>query len=416
MGVVALETTNVFDVFKERGFIQQITDEDNLPKILEKAAVTTYIGFDPTAESLHAGSLMPIMALMHMQRRGHFPIVVLGDGTAMIGDPSGKTEMRQMLYEKQIRTNGEKIKNQLNRYLHFDEGKAAIVFNGEWLLDLKYIDFLREIGKHFSVNRMLAAESYKIRLETGLSFLEFNYQLLQAYDFLKLFRSHKCILQMGGDDQWGNIVAGIDLIRRMDGKQAYGITFPLLETATGQKMGKTAKGALWLSAEKTSPYEFYQYWINIDDRDVKGFLAFFTFLPIEQINHLGALDGARIREAKQILAFEATKITHGEVEAKRAQESSRSIFGEASGDLQGMPTSSLSREDLERGINIIDLFAQVGLASSKSDARRLIQQGGCYLNDERIQSIDKHIDKSDSVDNNMILRAGKKKHHRIIIE
>jgi tyrosyl-tRNA synthetase len=411
-----LETTNVFDVFKERGFIQQITDEDNLPTILGKEAVTNYIGFDPTAESLHAGSLMPIMALMHMQRQGHFPIVVLGDGTAMIGDPSGKTEMRQMLYEEQIRINGEKIKNQLNRYLHFDEGKAAIVFNGEWLLDLKYIDFLREIGKHFSVNRMLAAESYKIRLETGLSFLEFNYQLLQAYDFLKLFRSHNCILQMGGDDQWGNIVAGIDLIRRMDGKQAYGITFPLLETATGQKMGKTAKGALWLSAEKTSPYEFYQYWINIDDRDVKRFLSFFTFLPIEQINHLGALDGAQIREAKQILAYEATKITHGEDEAKKAQESSRSIFGEASGDLQGMPTSSLSREDLERGINIIDLFAQVGLASSKSDARRLIQQGGCYLNDERIQSIDKHIDKSDAADNQMILRAGKKKHHRIVIE
>ncbi len=411
-----METTNVFDVFKERGFIQQITDEDILPTILGKEALTTYIGFDPTAESLHAGSLMPIMALMHMQRQGHFPIVVLGDGTAMIGDPSGKTEMRQMLYEEQIRTNGEKIKNQLNRYLHFDEGKAAIVFNGEWLLDLKYIDFLREIGKHFSVNRMLAAESYKIRLETGLSFLEFNYQLLQAYDFLKLFRSHNCILQMGGDDQWGNIVAGIDLIRRMDGKQAYGITFPLLETATGQKMGKTAKGALWLSAEKTSPYEFYQYWINIDDRDVKRFLSFFTFLPVEQINHLGALDGARIREAKQILAYEATKITHGEDEATKAQESSRSIFGEASGDLQGMPTSSLSREDLERGINIIDLFAQVGLASSKSDARRLIQQGGCYLNDERIQSIDKHIDKSDAVDNKMILRAGKKKHHRIIIE
>lgn len=409
-----MEATNVFDVFKERGFIRQITDEDNLPKILGKEAVTTYIGFDPTAESLHAGSLMPIMALMHMQRQGHFPIVVLGDGTAMIGDPSGKTEMRQMLYEEQVRTNGEKVKNQLNRYLHFDEGKAAIVFNGEWLLELNYIDFLREIGKHFSVNRMLAAESYKIRLETGLSFLEFNYQLLQAYDFLMLFRSHKCILQMGGDDQWGNIVAGIDLIRRMEGRQAYGITFPLLETATGQKMGKTAKGALWLSAEKTSPYEFYQYWINIDDRDVKRFLSFFTFLPMEQIDHLGTLDGARIREAKQILAYEATKITHGEDEAKNAQVSSRSIFGDESGDLQGMPTSSLSETDLERGINIVDLFVKVGLAASKSDVRRLIQQGGCYLNDERIQTIDKQIDKADTIDNAMILRAGKKKYHRVI--
>jgi len=414
--VVVLEATNVFDALKERGFIQQITDEENLPKILGKETVTAYIGFDPTAESLHAGSLMPIMALMHMQRQGHFPIVVLGDGTAMIGDPSGKTEMRQMLFEEQIRTNGEKIKNQFNRYLHFDEGKAAIVFNGDWLLNLKYIDFLREIGKHFSVNRMLAAESYKIRLETGLSFLEFNYQLLQAYDFLMLFRSHNCILQMGGDDQWGNIVAGIDLIRRTDGKQAYGMTFPLLETTSGQKMGKTARGALWLSPEKTSPYEFYQYWINIDDSDVKRFLSFFTFLPIEQINQLSALDGARIREAKQVLAFEATKITHGEAEAKKAQQTSSSIFGEGSGELQGMPTSSLSQEDLERGINIIDLIAHVGLASSKSDARRLIQQGGCYLNDERIQSIEKTIDNTDVIDNNMILRAGKKKYHRVIIK
>lgn len=411
-----MEAINVFDVFKERGFIQQITDEENLPEILGKETVTTYIGFDPTAESLHAGSLMPIMALMNMQRHGHFPIVVLGDGTAMIGDPSGKTEMRQMLFEEQIRANGEKIKNQLNRYLHFDEGKAAIVFNGDWLLHLKYIDFLREIGKHFSVNRMLAAESYKIRLETGLSFLEFNYQLLQAYDFLMLFRSHNCILQMGGDDQWGNIVAGIDLIRRTDGKQAYGITFPLLETAAGQKMGKTARGALWLSAEKTSPYEFYQYWINIDDRDVKRFLFFFTFLPVEQINQLAALDGARIREAKQVLAYEATKITHGEDAAKKAQQTSRSIFGEGNGELQGMPTSSLPREDLERGINIIDLLAQVGLASSKSDARRLIGQGGCYLNDKRIQSIEKLIDNTDAIDNNLILRAGKKKYHRVVIK
>lgn len=411
-----MEATNVLAAFQQRGFIQQITDEENLRKILDQETVTAYIGFDPTAESLHAGSLMPIMALMHMQRHGHFPIVVLGNGTAMIGDPSGKTEMRLMLYEEQIRAYGEKIKNQLNRYLHFDAGKAAIVSNGDWLLDLKYIDFLREIGRHFSVNRMLAAESYKIRLETGLSFLEFNYQLLQAYDFLMLFRSHHCILQMGGDDQWGNIVAGIDLIRRVDGKQAYGMTFPLLETAAGQKMGKTAKGALWLSAEKTSPYEFYQYWINIDDRDVKRFLSFFTLLPIDEIDELSKLEGSAIRSAKQILAYEATKITHGEAEAQKAQESSRSIFNEAGGELHGMPTSSMSHEELERGVNIVDLFAQVGLAASKSEARRLIQQGGCYLNNERIQSTDKQIDKSEAIDSMLILRAGKKKHHRVIIQ
>jgi len=410
-----LEATNVYQVFQERGFIQQVTDEEKLPQILGKQKVTAYIGFDPTADSLHAGSLMPIMALVHMQRHGHFPIVVLGNGTAMIGDPSGKTEMRKMLYAQQIASNGEKMKQQLNRYLHFDEGKAAIVYNGDWLLDLKYIDFLREIGRHFSVNRMLAAESYKIRLETGLSFLEFNYQLLQAYDFLMLFRSHNCILQMGGDDQWGNIVAGIDLIRRVEGKTAYGITFPLLETATGQKMGKTAKGALWLDAEKTSPYEFYQYWINVDDRDVKRFLAFFTLLPMDEVNRLGSLKDAEIRRAKQVLAYEATKITHGEAAAEEARRASQSVFGGGAGDLDGMPTSTLEKSKISAGINVVDLFNQVGLVSSKSEARRLIQQGGCYINKHRVDSIERTIDFSDVVDGNIILRAGKKRYHRILV-
>lgn len=410
-----MEKTNVYNVLKKRGFIQQVTDEENLPKILGEQRVAHYIGFDPTAESLHAGSLMPIMGLMQMQRHGHFPIVILGNGTAMIGDPSGKTEMRQLLYEEQIKTNGEKMKQQLNKYLHFDEGKAAIVYNGDWLLNLKYVDFLREIGRHFSVNRMLAAESYKIRLETGLSFLEFNYQLLQAYDFLMLFRSHNCNLQMGGDDQWGNIVAGIDLIRRMDGKQAYGITFPLLETAAGQKMGKTAKGALWLDAEKTSPYEFYQYWINVDDRDVGKFLAFFTFLPMNEIKQLRTLQGSDLRKAKQVLAYEATKITHSEEEAKKAEQASRSAFSGGQGDLQGMPSSEFLKADIEKGINIVDLLVLVKLVSSKSDARRLIQQGGCYVNDNRIQSIDEMIDLTNVTDSAIILRAGKKRYHRIIV-
>ncbi len=415
-GVHVLETGNVFEAFKERGFVKQITDEENLPHILGKEKVAAYIGFDPTADSLHAGSLMPIMALMHLQRHGHFPIVILGNGTAMIGDPSGKTEMRQMLYEEQIKKNGEKLKAQLNRYLHFDEGKAAIVSNGDWLLGLKYIDFLRDIGRHFSVNRMLAAESYKIRLEAGLSFLEFNYQLLQAYDFLTLFRSHNCILQMGGDDQWGNIVAGIDLIRRIEGKQAYGITFPLLETALGQKMGKTAQGALWLDAEKTSPYEFYQYWINVDDRDVKRFLAFFTLLPMEEVHRLGALQGADLREAKQMLAYETTKVSHGEAAAKEAHHASQAIFGDGKGDLEGMPFTRIKESLLEKGINIIDLFHQVGLVSSKSDARRLIQQGGCYINDEKINSIEQVIDTSHIISRDIILRAGKKRYHRIILD
>jgi len=409
-----LETKNVFDVLNERGFIQQVTDEDNLPSILAKEKVAVYIGFDPTADSLHIGSLIPIMSLVHMQNHGHLPIVVLGEGTAMVGDPSGKTEMRKMLFKNQINNNCEMFKKQLNRYLHFDEGKAITVNNAEWLMELKYIDFLRDIGRHFSVNRMLAAESYKIRLETSLSFLEFNYQLLQAYDFLMLFQSRKCKLQMGGDDQWGNIVAGIDLIRRVESNQAYGITFPLLETASGQKMGKTAKGAIWLDANRTSPYEFYQYWINVDDRDVKRFLAFFTLLPMDEVEKLGNLQGADIREAKKVLAFEATKITHGKAEAQKAESASSSAFGSSQDGLSGMPSTTISKADLEKGINVVDLFMAVKLVGSKSDARRLVQQGGCYINDERVESIDLVVNLSFSNENGIILRAGKKRYHRVI--
>ncbi len=410
-----METTNVYDALNQKGFVKQVTDEKNLTELLEKEKVVHYIGFDPTASSLHAGSLMPIMALMHMQRHGHKPIVIIGNGTAMVGDPSGKTEMRQMLYKKQIEENGQRIVAQLNRYLHFDEGKAQAVFNGDWLLDLKYVDFLRDIGSHFSVNRMLAAESYKIRLETGLSFLEFNYQLLQAYDFLMLFREKSCLLQMGGDDQWGNIVAGIDLIRRVEGKQAYGLTLPLLETANGQKMGKTAKGALWLDAEMTSPYEFYQYWINVDDRDVEKFLLYFTFLPIEEVNQLKKLEGSEIRKAKQVLAFEATKITHGEQEAKKAEQASSAVFSETSDNFQGVPTSEFNSGELEKGINVVDLLARVNLVATKSQGRRLIQQGGCYINDERISSIETEITLSNVEKNQIMLRAGKKRYHVIKI-
>lgn len=410
-----MEATNLFEVLRERGFIQQVTDEANLSRILSEQKVTAYIGFDPTADSLHVGSLLPIMALIHLQRHGHFPIVVLGEGTAMIGDPSGKSEMRQMLYREQIHTNAEKLKQQLNRYLHFDEGKAAIVNNSDWLLELKYIEFLRDIGRHFSVNRMLAAESYRIRLETGLSFLEFNYQLLQAYDFLTLFRSHHCILQMGGDDQWGNIVAGIDLIRRLESAAAYGLTLPLLTTSSGQKMGKTAKGAVWLDATKTSPYDFYQYWINVDDRDVKRFLALFTLLPMAEINRLSALEGAELRQAKEILAFEATKITHGEVEALEARKAARAIFGGDEGDLDGMPSSNIARQKLEEGLAVVDLLLQVGLVTSKSEARRLIQQGGCYLNEQRVTTIEAKVGIADSIDGQVLLRTGKKKYHRLVI-
>ena len=411
-----MEELNVYDVLKERGFIQQVTDEEIIREILGTQKITCYIGFDPTADSLHAGSLMPIMALVHLQRHGHHPVTILGGGTAMVGDPSGKTEMRKMLLKKTIEENGEKIKAQLAKYLDFEGGKASIMDNADWLLDLNYIQFLREIGRHFSVNRMLAAESYKIRLETGLSFLEFNYQLLQAYDFLMLFRSQHCILQLGGDDQWGNIVAGTDLIRRLESQRAFGITFPLLETATGQKMGKTAKGALWLDSNRTSPYEFYQYWINVDDRDVSRFLAYFTLLPMAEVNRLGNFQGAELREAKEVLAYEATKITHGEEEARKTQLASRSAFGDRELDFSGIPTSRLSVAELKAGILVVDLFEKVGLVSSKSGGRRLVQQGGCYINENRIEDIHIRIDNSSVINNQIMLRVGKKKYHRILID
>jgi tyrosyl-tRNA synthetase len=410
-----LEKGNVFDVLKERGFIQQVTDEDEIRAVFEKEKVTCYIGFDPTADSLHAGSLLPIMAMKHMQNHSQHPIAVIGSGTAMVGDPSGKTDMRKMLLQETIKANGEKFKVQFAKYLDFDGGKASFVDNADWLLELKYVDFLRDIGKHFSVNRMLAAESYKIRLETGLSFLEFNYQLLQAYDFLMLFRTKNCILQMGGDDQWGNIVAGIDLIRRLEAKKSYGITIPLLTTASGNKMGKTEKGALWLNANKTSPYEFYQYWINVDDRDVAKFLAFFTFLTMAEINELKKFQGADLRKAKQILAFEATKITHGEEEAKKAEQASQAAFGSGGGNTEGMPTTKMTHNEITSGVNVVDLFMTVKLVSSKSEARRLIQQGGCYINEKRVQSIETMIDLTYLENNSLTLRAGKKRYHRINI-
>jgi tyrosyl-tRNA synthetase len=411
-----VESNNVYDVLKERGFIQQVTDEDEISQLLAREKIKCYIGFDPTADSLHAGSLMPIMALVHMQRHGHHPIALIGGGTAMVGDPSGKTEMRKMLFEETIQANAEKFKQQLGRYLDFSGGNASMVNNADWLCELKYIDFLRDIGKHFSVNRMLAAEAYKIRLETGLSFLEFNYQLLQAYDFLMLFRTQQCVLQMGGDDQWGNIVAGVDLIRRLETQRSYGITFPLLTTASGKKMGKTEQGALWLSADKTSPYEFYQYWINVDDRDVEKFLAYFTFLPMRDVKSLAKLQGADIRSAKEVLAYEATKITHGKEEADKAQSAARSIFQGGTDQSGGFPTTTIEKSEIEAGIGILALFERVGLAPSRGEARRLVQQGGAYINENRIDDIGMIIDLSTFGNGeNIVLRAGKKKYHKIFL-
>jgi tyrosyl-tRNA synthetase len=423
-----METENtkgtVYEVLQERGFIEQVTDEAGLRELLQ-GRVTCYIGFDPTASSFHVGSLVPIMALAYMQRHGHRPITLVGGGTGLVGDPSGKDQMRQILTHEEIAKNGEAQKKQFERFIDFSGGRALLLNNADWLTKLNYIDFLRDIGVHFSVNRMLAAESVKIRLETGLSFIEFNYQLLQAYDFWHLFKHYDCAIQMGGSDQWGNIVAGIDLIRRLEGKQAYGITFPLIMTADGRKMGKTERGAVWLDAQRTSPYDYYQFWINTDDRDVKRFLALFTFLPMGEVQQYGKLEGARIREAKEVLAFEATKILHGQEEAQKARRASRKVFGrgeikipslsakgEAGQELidDGIPTEYVPGEIFDQQIPAFKLFHETAsLCASGSEARRLIEQGGAYINDRKVASFDELI----RPEEDMLLRAGKKKYKRI---
>jgi tyrosyl-tRNA synthetase len=415
-------SVNIYDELKERGFVAQVSDEDAARKMLGGASVTFYIGFDSTATSLHAGSLVPIMAMVHLRRAGHRAIAVVGSGTTMVGDPSGKSEMRQMLDEATIRTQGQAILIQLARYLRFDGANAIAVDNADWLLPLNYIAFLRDIGRHFSVNRMLAAEAYKLRLEKGLSFIEFNYQLLQAYDFLTLYRKYHCTLQMGGDDQWGNILAGVDLIRRIEGGTAEALTFPLLTTASGAKMGKTAQGAVWLDAGQFSPYDFYQYWVDCDDRDVGRFLRMFTFLPLDEIRRLEALTGSEANEAKRILAFETTKITHGELEAEKARQAAMAAFGGksgsgtgAAGDVTVLPTTAVPLSRLETGISPAGLFAEVGLAPSRKEAKRMIEQGGLYVNDERIDSVERLITAEDiGPDGGLILKAGKKKVHRIV--
>ncbi len=413
------------ETLRERGFLYQVTDEHGLKALETEGPIVGYIGFDPTADSLHVGSLVPIMALVHMQREGHVPIALLGGGTGMVGDPSGKTEMRKMLLKEQLEANGEKIKRQLRKYLDFEGGKALFLNNADWLLSLKYVDFLREIGRHFSVNRMLTAESIKQRLETGLSFLEFNYMLLQAYDFYRLYVDHGCRLQMGGQDQWGNIVAGIELIRRMTGGTAYGMTFPLLTNASGEKFGKTVAGAVWLDAAKTSPYDFYQFWRNTDDRDVKKFLGLFTLLPMEEVERLGNLEDRALNRAKEILAFEATRISHGEAAAREAYlaairqfgsadpegkiETSSSILSVKMDHEASIPVCYYPEEEKGEEISVVDLFVLGGLAKSKSEARRLIKQGGAYLKDQRIDGIDTTVPRSSLEGQGVTLRAGKKR-------
>jgi len=407
---------NVFDTLQARGFIQQVTHPEDIHTRLQEGPVTFYIGFDPTASSFHIGNLLPIMAMVHMQRAGHRPIAILGAGTAMVGDPSGKTEMRQMLTRDTIEENALALRGQLERYLSFaGDNRAMLLNNGDWLFDLRYIDFLRDVGRYFSVNRMLTFEAYKQRLETGLSFLEFNYQLLQAYDFLVLRQRYDCILQMGGDDQWGNMVAGADLIRRVEQTDAFAITFPLLATASGQKMGKTADGAIWLDAERTTPYEFYQYWINVDDRDVKRFLRFYTLLPLEDLARFEAMEGAALRAAKRVLAFEATVLTHGDAAARAAEQAAQAMFG-GDGDAAAMPETVVPQGRFDTGVLAIDLLVETGLAASKGAARRLIQQGGASLNGTRLDTLDATVTSTDVRDGAVILRAGKKRYHRVVVD
>ena len=410
--------SNVFETLQERGFVQQCTNEENVSSLLSGDQITYYVGFDPTADSLHAGSLVPIMAMANLQRAGHKPIAIIGGGTTMIGDPTDKTEMRPIISTEQIEKNGVSILEQLQRYLDLDNTAGLFLNNAEWLLSLNYIEFLRDIGKHFRVNEMIRAEGYRQRLERelGLSFLEFNYQLLQSYDYLCLFQKYDCVLQLGGDDQWGNILAGVDLVRRIEGKRVHGLTFPLLTTAGGAKMGKTAGGAVWLDPNRTSPYQFYQYWINIDDRDVERFLAYFTFLPMDEVRRLGSLEHDAIREAKAVLAYEATKLAHGKDEADKAQETSRAAFGGGGLDLDAMPTTAISTERLNTGIPIMELFHEVGLTTSKSEARRLIQQGGAYINEKQYKTIDIVVDANLLEEDALLLRAGKKRYHRVVIE
>ncbi len=407
-------TSNVIDVLAERGFIEQVSDAEGLRAAAEKP-ITCYVGFDPSADSFHVGHLVPIMALAHMQRHGHRPIAVMGGGTGMVGDPSGKTEMRQLLDVDRIDANLARLRGQVRRLLDFAGGRALMVNNADWLRPLNYLDFLREIGRHFSVNRMLAAEAYRTRYESegGLNFLEFNYMLLQSYDFLHLYREMGCILQMGGSDQWGNILSGVDLIRRVEGGQAFAITFPLVTTASGAKMGKTAAGAVWLDAEQVSPFEYYQYWINTEDADVGRFLALFTFLPMERVRELGRLQGADVRQAKEVLAFEATRILHGEEAAAEAQGASRQLFGRGVAT-EAVPTTELPAGELETGILAPELFERVGLCRSRSEARRLIEQGGAWVNDRQIGSVDERLTSADLEQGALLLRAGKKRYHRVL--
>lgn len=404
---------NVFDTLLERGYIKQLTHEEEIRELLEKEKITFYIGFDPTADSLHVGHFLQMMVMAHMQKAGHRPIALIGGGTAMVGDPTGKTDMRKMLTSEQINHNAECFKKQLGKLVDFSDGKAIMANNADWLLNLNYVNFLREIGVHFSVNKMLTAECFKQRLEKGLSFLEFNYMLMQGYDFLELNKRYGCVMELGGDDQWSNIIAGVDLIRRKESKPSYGMTFTLLTNSEGKKMGKTEGGAVWLDKEKTSPYDFYQYWRNVNDADVEKCLALLTFLPMEEVRRLGQLKDSEINEAKKILALEVTKIVHGADEAEKARSAAEALFSGGK-DLSNVPTCDIDKAALEN--SVIDILLQSKIIPSKSEGRRLIEQGGLTINNEKITDIHHKLTLNDFNGGSALIRRGKKNYNRLILK
>lgn len=403
---------NVYDILTERGYIAQVTDEAAVRDLLGKSKVSFYIGFDPTADSLHVGHFVALMVMSHMQKAGHKPIALLGGGTAMVGDPTGKTEMRKMMTPHIINHNAECFKRQMSSLVDFSQGRAGMVNNGDWLLHLNYIDFLREVGAHFSVNRMLAAECFKQRMEKGLSFLEFNYMLMQGYDFLHLFNTMDCRLQLGGDDQWSNILGGVELIRKKEAKEAFGMTFKLLTTSEGKKMGKTEKGAVWLDPNKTSPFDFYQYWRNTNDPDVINCMKLLTFVPIDEIKEYETFKDERINEVKKRLAYEVTRIVHGEDVADRCRKQAEALF-EQCGKCETLPTTALSDSEREQGIGLLDLMLKAGLIPTKGEGRRLIQQGGISLNDIIVTDPAKIFTVDDLIEGEAIIRKGKKVYHRI---
>ncbi|WP_238882179.1 tyrosine--tRNA ligase [Clostridium sp. YIM B02551] len=403
----------ILDELMDRGYIKQFTHEQETRELLEKEKITFYIGFDPTADSLHVGHFIAMMFMAHMQKAGHRPIALLGGGTAMVGDPSGKTDMRKMLTKEQIEHNVASIKKQMEKFIDFEDGKALIVNNADWLLNLNYVDFLREIGTHFSVNRMLTAECFKQRLEKGLSFLEFNYMLMQGYDFYVLNKEYDCKMQLGGDDQWSNMIAGVELIRKKSAKDAFAMTCTLLTNSEGQKMGKTVNGALWLDPEKTSPYDFYQYWRNVGDADVQKCLSLLTFLPMEEVRRLGSLKDAEINEAKKVLAYEITKLVHGETEAQKAKEASEALFGSGN-DLSNVPTVTVSKEAF--GKALLDLLVETSVIPSKKEGRRLVEQGGLTLNGEKVLDFKREFSEEDVKEGSALIKRGKKNYNRIVVE